>query len=625
MKNILARTTCLLSLSSICQAELTAVDDEFMEQASAQSGITIELAANVSASSVTYTDTDGYKNASGEAGRLILENVVLGGSEGGALDNVKIDIDVDANTGLVVHVGGTNMMAVYRGAAERMDFGLSVSEININDNFTVASDISITGNLGPTDVIIDNDSNISIESYFEITSGSLDVDIIGLGIENLTIGSNNAPIMTGKYSQDISDYQAYILDSLDSGELEYLESTYATEINDAQDAALVARADEIDAIADQAVADNQSTITASGVNAVNSTQGQQTIAAAGDAAVVNNAAVITGAGDTAVTNNATVITDAGNTAVVNNASVITDAGNSAVVNNAGVITDAGNTAVINNSGTITAVGDTAVADNAGVITTAGDTAVADSSTEIENAGNAAALLAFLTGNWGGIAAARTEAEEQRTEEIRTEAETETATAIRNDAESVVTAEIRNEAETTTSTQIRTDAELATETTIRNDAETSTETAIRDDAESVVENTIRDEAEEEAEEEVKSDAEAVAEATIRDEATSELISDIRKRTKTTVLTEYAQTDSLKGVKGMGFVSLSVGTEDTSYTDPHTLQRVNVKDALRIDINAMNLDISADLTMGSNAGVPAALGSIAVDDLDMSGSSITIFGL
>lgn len=614
-----------LFLSCGSWAELTALDDGFMEETTAQSGITIELAANISASSITYTDTDGHQNASATAGRLVLDNVVIGGSEGGALDNLKIDIDVDANTGLVVHVGGSNMLAVFSGAAERVDFGVSVSEININDNFVLASDISITGNLGPTDLIIDNSNKITLESYFEITSGSLDVDVIGLGIDNLTIGSNDAPIMTGKYAGEMADYQAYILDKLDSGELDYLETTYATEISEAQDAAVLANADDINAIGDQAVAENQTVIVASGVEAVNSSEGQATINNAGNTAVVNNASVITGVGDTAVVNNEAVITSAGNTAVTNGALEINNAGNTAVINNAGVITDAGNTAVADNSVVITQAGDTAVSDNAGVITASGDTAVDDASGQIELAGDLAFWAAVFGGNFGGRNQARADAEEQLTEEIRTEAETETATVIRNDAESVVSNEIRTDAENTTSTQIRNDAELATETTIRNDAEATLETEIRDDAEAVAENEIREEAEDEAEAEVKEDAEAVAEAEIRDEATSDMVADIRKRTKTTVLTQYAQSDSLKGVKGMGFVSLSIGTEDTSYTDPNTLQRVNVKDALRIDINAMNLDISADLSMGSNQGVPAALGSIGVDGLDMSGSSITIFGL
>lgn len=625
MNKAINTSLSLLCISFPSWAELTALDDGFMEETTAQSGITIELATNVSASSIAYTDTDGHQAASATAGHLVLENIVIGGSEGGALDNLKIDIDVDANTGLVVHVGSTNMMALYRGAEERLDFGIGISEININNDFVFASDITIAGNLGPTDLIIDNDNQITLESYFEITSGSLDFDVIGLGIDNLTIGSNDSPIMTGRYSDEISAYQTYVLESLANGDLDYLETTYATEISEAQDAAVLANADDINAIGDQAVVDNQALIMASGVEAVNSTQGQTAISNAGNTAVNNNASVITDAGNTAVVNNEAVIINAGNTAVSNGALEISNAGTTAVNNNAGVITNAGNTAVINNSGTITAAGDTAVSDNADVITTAGDTAVSNGATEIENAGNVAAILAFLTGNWGGIGAARAEAEAERTEEIRTEAETETATVIRNDAEAVVSNQIRTDAENTTTTQIRNDAELATENSIRNEAETTTETGIRDDAESVAETTIRDEAEDEAEAEIKEDAEAVAEAEIREEATSDMVADIRKRTKTTVLTQYAQSDGLKGVKGMGFVSLSIGTEDTSYTDPNTLQRVNVKDALRIDINAMNLDISADLSLGSSQGVPAAMGSIGVNGLDMSGSSITVFGL
>jgi hypothetical protein len=625
MKKNVAIIVSALFLPSLCQAELTALDDHSMEKASAQSGITIELAANISVGSIAYIDTDGHHTSSATAGRLTLNNIVIGGTGTGALDNLKIDIDVDTNTGLVVHVGSTNTMAVYRGAAERLDFGLAIGEVTINDNLVLASDISISGNLGPTDLTVHNNGTLTLDSYFEVTSASLDVDVIGLGINNLTIGDNSSPILTGKYSGDISDYQAYILANLDDETFEYLETTYATEVSEAQDAALADNADDINAIGDQAVVDNQATITASGISAVNSTQGQTTITTAGNTAVTNNAAVITGAGDTAVTTNAAVITTAGNTAVIDNSAVIINAGDTAVSSNTAAITNAGNTAVSNNATIITAAGDTAIANNATVITASGDTAVANSSDEITNAGNAAALFAFLSGNWGGIGAARAEAEAELTQEIRTEAEAETAAPIRANAETAISEPIRTDAENTASTQIRTDAELATETTIRNDAETTTEAGIRDNAEAVTENTIRDDAETSAEAGVKDDAEEVAETTIRDEATSDLIAQIRKQTKTTVLTEYAQTDSLNGVSGMGFVSFTIGTEDTTYFDPATSQTVNVSDALRIDINSMNLDISADLSMGQNNGVPSQLGSMAVDGLDLSGSSITIYGL
>ncbi len=623
MKNIVTVMLHLLFLSSVCQAELTALDDNSMEKASAQSGISIELSAQISIGSLTYVDTDGHQDASSTPGRITLSNIVLGGSEGGALDNLKIDIDVDADSGLVIHVGGTNIMAVYRGAADRIDFGLSIGAISINDNLVFASGITITGNLGPTDLTIDNNGSITLESYFEITSASLDVDIIGLGIDNLTVGDNDAPITTGKYAGDIADYQAFLFDSLDNDDLAYLETTYATEISEAQDAAVADNADQINSIGDQAVADNQTAITDSGVAAVNSTEGQATITAAGDTAVTSNEGVITDAGNTAVNNNPDAITGAGNTAVINNEAAIVSAGDTAVANNSVAINDAGNTAVVDNQGSITTAGNDAVASPEGqaAITDAGDTAVVEGEDEINQAGFNAWWANFFNDPNG----ARDTAEAEKTEEIRTEAETAETEVVRNDGELAKETEIRTDAETTASTEIRDDAQLTEETNIRTDAELAEETTIRDDAELATETGIRDEAEDEAEGEVKDEAEAVAEAEIRDEATSDLIADIRKRTKTTVLTQYAQTDSLNGVKGMGYVSFTIGTEDTTYYDPTTSQIVNVSDALRIDINSMNLDISADLSMGSNNGIPSNLGSVAIDNLDMSGSSITIFGL
>jgi len=152
----------------------------------------------------------------------------LGGDGGGALDDIKIDIDIDGDAGLVIHLGGTNTADVLSGGAERVDFGLTVGSVAVN-SATLASNIAIGGNLGPIDVVIANDSTINVDAFFEVTSGGMDIDVLGMGLTNLTVGDDNAPITTS--------------------------ATYAGAISAAQGLAVSANGATITAAGDQAVAD----------------------------------------------------------------------------------------------------------------------------------------------------------------------------------------------------------------------------------------------------------------------------------------------------------------------------------------------------------------------------------
>jgi len=195
-----------VAAAPFAQAELVAMDDAVLETMTGQAGVTIELSANVSVGSFVYTDTDGYvpsalftiEDAAGAtqtAGTFSMNNIVLGGDGGGALDDIKIDIDIDNDAGLVIHLGGTNTADVLSGGAERVDFGLTVGSVAVN-SATLASNIAIGGNLGPIDVVIANDSTINVDAFFEVTSGGMDIDVLGMGLTNLTVGDDNAPITT---------------------------------------------------------------------------------------------------------------------------------------------------------------------------------------------------------------------------------------------------------------------------------------------------------------------------------------------------------------------------------------------------------------------------------------------
>lgn len=246
-----------VAAAPFAQAEMTAMDDALLGEMTGQAGVTIELSANVSVGSFVYTDTDGYvphalfelentnTAAAAAAGTFSMNNIVLGGAGGtGALDDIKIDIDVDANDGLVIHLGGTNLMEVLTGAdtdldgsLEAVDFGLSVGTVNVNST-TLASNIAINGNLGPIDIVIANDSTISVDAFFEVTSGGMDIDVLGMGLTNLTVGDDNSPIVSS--------------------------ATYSTAIATAQGLAVSQNAAAISGAGDAAVAGNAANITAAG-------------------------------------------------------------------------------------------------------------------------------------------------------------------------------------------------------------------------------------------------------------------------------------------------------------------------------------------------------------------------
>ena len=232
-----------ISAAPFAQAELTSIDDSVLGDVTGQAGISIELSANVSIGSIEYTDTDGF---GGGAGSLGINNIVLGGDGGGALDKIKIDIDVDETAGLVIHLGGTNTADVLTGGADRVDFGLTVGDVVLNNSATLASNISIGGNLGPIDVIIANDGTIGVDAYFEVTSGSLDVDVLGLGISNLTIGDDSAPITTGAYGATMTSVQALAVGSnaaLITATGDQAADDYAVSLGYADEAALRAAGD----------------------------------------------------------------------------------------------------------------------------------------------------------------------------------------------------------------------------------------------------------------------------------------------------------------------------------------------------------------------------------------------
>jgi hypothetical protein len=215
-----------IAAAPFAQAEMVAIDDALMGEMTGQAGITIELSTEVKIGDVIYTDTDGLDNG---AGSLAISGIRLGGATAGtALDNIKIDIDVDDTDGLVIHLGATNLSDVLTGNTaitgstnafgevltedgKAVDFGLDVNSVSLNNGANLVSDVHIEGFLGPIDVKIANNGDIDVAAYFEVTNGSLDVDVLGLGITNLTVGQDSSPILTdAEYAADIANFQDYV-------------------------------------------------------------------------------------------------------------------------------------------------------------------------------------------------------------------------------------------------------------------------------------------------------------------------------------------------------------------------------------------------------------------------------
>jgi hypothetical protein len=249
-----------IAAAPFAQAEMVAIDDALMGEMTGQAGITIELSTEVTIGDVIYTDTDGLDNG---AGSLAISGIRLGGATAGtALENIKIDIDVDDTDGLVIHLGATNLSDVLTRNTgvtgdvnafgdtltedgKAVDFGLDVNSVSLNNGANLVSNVSIQGFLGPIDVKIANDGTIDVAAYFEVTNGSLDVDVLGLGITNLTVGQDSSPILTdAEYATDISNFQSYVT-----------TDKYAVQVAATQAGAVAANAALITGTGDQAAND----------------------------------------------------------------------------------------------------------------------------------------------------------------------------------------------------------------------------------------------------------------------------------------------------------------------------------------------------------------------------------
>jgi hypothetical protein len=89
------------------------------------------------------------------------------------------------------------------------------------------------------------------------------------------------------------------------------------------------------------------------------------------------------------------------------------------------------------------------------------------------------------------------------------------------------------------------------------------------------------------------------------------------------TAQVEAGAIKGVSNMAYVGMRIGTDVATYVDGGgTLNTVD--NALSITIESMSMDIAMDVSVGSAGGTGLGIGNVAINDLDLSGTSLKIYG-
>lgn len=228
----LTLATAIAAVPFAANAELQALGDSAMGNVTGQSGVTIELAAQVDVKEVAYQD-DGFLAISG----LSIGGAALDANNDAttALDDIKLFIDV-AGAGGVADTGakavgnaylvgaatakanvtwnnsetGANGLASYESGMPTVqdgdlvigirsvsgmpvDFGVGIDSVKLakstesgnlgnlgaGTGTTLVSDLQLTGQLGPIDIVIQEDTEVmNVNAYFN-ASGTLNAEFVG--------------------------------------------------------------------------------------------------------------------------------------------------------------------------------------------------------------------------------------------------------------------------------------------------------------------------------------------------------------------------------------------------------------------------------------------------------------
>ncbi len=183
----------IASVSTVAGAEMKPLDDARLGTVTGQSGITIELETQIDLGRLVVTDE----------GSLVASNIHIGGAGGTVLDNMKIDIDVaDDGDGIInlTSLDGTDMI----------DFEITVGDVQLHglngENALLASNISMQGFSTGFNLRVDTATDsLNMVTGFNLTDVDLDIDLLGVGIRDVTISSDNSTgLITDPYYADIN-------------------------------------------------------------------------------------------------------------------------------------------------------------------------------------------------------------------------------------------------------------------------------------------------------------------------------------------------------------------------------------------------------------------------------------
>lgn len=181
----LVLATAVAAAPFAAHAELKALDDGAMGNVTGQAGVTIELETKVDIGEVRYQD-EGTFAMTGVSigGGSIVDDGNGGITTDGLLDDLKIDIDVEADGDAVIHVGNVNGQVP-------IDFAVAVNEVSLRgdtDSTLLASNIGIVGNLGQLDIRVDTATDSLITDVaFNITNMDMDVDFLGVNVRGMQV------------------------------------------------------------------------------------------------------------------------------------------------------------------------------------------------------------------------------------------------------------------------------------------------------------------------------------------------------------------------------------------------------------------------------------------------------
>src|SRR5690554_5004973 len=179
--NKIALVTAIAAAPFAAHADLKAMDDSAMGNITGQAGVTIELETQVSIGTFTYTDEGSFN----------VNNIVIGGSgvAGGTgtnlLDDLAIDIDVEADGDAFIHVKSLS------GAP--IDWGMTAGSMELvaadgSQSTTLVSNLSGHGNLAQLDIRVDTATDqLQLDVAFNVVDMDFDVEFLGVGIRDMMI------------------------------------------------------------------------------------------------------------------------------------------------------------------------------------------------------------------------------------------------------------------------------------------------------------------------------------------------------------------------------------------------------------------------------------------------------